>query len=181
MVEYVVESEQPCAGKDRLHDEWYTPRQYVDAARKVMGAIDLDPASCQEANRTVGATRFYGLEENGLDQEWFGRVWLNPPYSRQLIGRFSEKLVCHYLNGGVSQAVVLVNSSTDTERWWRLHCSATLVCFVKGRIRFQHQSLRSDNGPNRGQAFFYFGDKYLRILQLFRTVWRDLRIKILSA
>src|SRR5208337_5588340 len=91
------------AVKSRIHDEWYTPKEYVDAARSVMEGIDLDPASCEEANVTVRATRFYSVDENGLDQEWHGRLWMNPPYTRQLIGQFAEKLVNHYLNGTVSQ------------------------------------------------------------------------------
>lgn len=59
--------------------EWFTPRPYVDAARKVLGAIDLDPASHREANRIVRARRFYDERRNGLRQPWGGRVFLNPP------------------------------------------------------------------------------------------------------
>jgi ParB family transcriptional regulator, chromosome partitioning protein len=46
-----------------------------------MGAFDLDPASCEEANQTVKATKFYGAADNGLEHEWYGKIWLNPPYS----------------------------------------------------------------------------------------------------
>ncbi|MEK0196157.1 hypothetical protein, partial [Microcoleus anatoxicus] len=48
-------------------DEHYTPENIVEAAREVMGAIDLDPMSCCEANSTVRATTFYAKEENGLN------------------------------------------------------------------------------------------------------------------
>jgi hypothetical protein len=59
--------------------EWYTPKPIVEAAREVMGAIDLDPASHAEANEIVQAARFYTEAENGLVLPWFGRIMHNPP------------------------------------------------------------------------------------------------------
>ena len=61
--------------------EWYTPRQYLDAAVKVMGAIDLDPASSDAAQYNVQATKYFTLKDDGLSQRWFGRVFCNPPYT----------------------------------------------------------------------------------------------------
>jgi hypothetical protein len=46
--------------------EWYTPQQYIDLARDVLGEIDLDPASCAEANRIVRVTRYYDIHDNRL-------------------------------------------------------------------------------------------------------------------
>lgn len=64
-------------------NEHFTPAYIVDAARETMGAIDLDPASCAEAQRTVKAARWYGrgspFGEDGLREPWAGRVFLNPP------------------------------------------------------------------------------------------------------
>lgn len=81
--------------------EWYTPAPFVEAAREVMGAIDLDPASHEEANRTVKATRFFSVEDDGLRQPWSGRVFLNPPGG--LVGDFWHYMLCNI--PGVTQAI----------------------------------------------------------------------------
>lgn len=57
-------------------NEWYTPDRYIQAVKEVLGSIDLDPASCAEANQTVGATDYYTKEDDGLEQYWKGNVFL---------------------------------------------------------------------------------------------------------
>src|SRR6266496_5442474 len=47
-------------------DEWYTPPEIIELVRTVLGEIDLDPASCIEAQRTVMAKRFYTKHNDGL-------------------------------------------------------------------------------------------------------------------
>lgn len=59
--------------------EHYTPREVVEAARATLGAIDLDPASCAEANATIRAAKIFTREDNGFTRPWHGRVFLNPP------------------------------------------------------------------------------------------------------
>lgn len=64
--------------------EYGTPREFVDAARMVMGSIELDPASSPEFNMTVGADRFFTKEEDGLKQVWRAKtVWMNHPFHKQ--------------------------------------------------------------------------------------------------
>jgi hypothetical protein len=56
-----------------LSNEHYTPAKYIEAARTVLGGIDLDPASCEEANKVVKATAFFYKDDDGLTKEWWGR------------------------------------------------------------------------------------------------------------
>lgn len=61
--------------------EYYTPAWVTDAAGRVMGGIDLDPASCEVANTMyVGAARYFTVADNGLSLPWVGRVWMNHPF-----------------------------------------------------------------------------------------------------
>jgi hypothetical protein len=68
-------------------EEWYTPPNIIEAARTVLGNIDLDPASCVEAQKYVQARCYFTPKEDGLSKKWKGRVWLNPPYTVGLIPR----------------------------------------------------------------------------------------------
>lgn len=57
----------------------YTPRHIVAAARVSLGSIDLDPASCAEANEEIKASTYYSEADDGFTRPWSGRVFLNPP------------------------------------------------------------------------------------------------------
>ena len=139
------------------NNEWYTPPHYVEAARKVMGGIDLDPASSEIANHTVKALRFFTADDNGLEQQWKGRVWMNPPYAQPLIAQFIERLIDQYCANAVTEAIVLVNNATDTAWGQALLKSAAGVCFPKARIRFLDPAGNPSGSPLQGQMIAYLG------------------------
>jgi phage N-6-adenine-methyltransferase len=136
-------------------NEWYTPPDIIEAARDVMGGIDLDPASCELAQSNVKAKRFYTVDDDGLSKEWTGRVWLNPPYSKDLIGPFALKVVNE--SARLQHAVVLVNNATDTAWFHDLASVASAVCFLRGRVRFLDRTGKPANTPVQGQAVIYVG------------------------
>jgi ParB family chromosome partitioning protein len=98
--------------QQQISAEHYTPAQYIAAAHRVLGTIDLDPASCSEANKIIKATKFFDEKIDGLAQEWRGRIWLNPPYCG-LSGPFVEKLCAEYIAENVTAAIVLVIAPTQ--------------------------------------------------------------------
>lgn len=155
-------------------NEWYTPAEYVEKARAVMGAIDLDPASTEAANQVIQAERIFTHEDDGLAQQWSGRVWLNPPYARKNVARFAEKTLAEIDAGRVQSCIVLVNNYTDTAWFHRLAGRADALCLTRGRIRFVSPRGAADS-PIQGNVFVYFGPDAARFSGVFSDVGLCLR------
>lgn len=148
-------------------DSWGTPPQWIALAHDTMGGIDLDPATNAKAQETVGAAKFFTKEDDGLSKKWFGRVWMNPPYSQPLVTKFAEKLVTEIEAGNVTQACVLVNNATDTKFLQNMlkHCAAAL--FPSGRVSFLVPETGEElSGTRQGQTFLYFGENVQRFINL---------------
>lgn len=151
-------------------NEWYTPARFCEAARLVLGEIDLDPASCEMANRTVKARQYYTEQENGLEHAWYGRVWLNPPFGRLPNGTsrirvFLDRLVQEYRSGNVVAAIAAVKA--DPKQRWFLPLWEYTICFAYDRVYF----LRPDSPPERhqfGTAFVYLGPDEERFIEVFK-------------
>jgi len=136
--------------------EWYTPPEYIEAARTVLSSIDLDPASSALAQKIVKAKRHYTIKSDGLQYPWNGTVWLNPPYASGVVDAFMLKLKSHFDSRDVSSAITLTNNSTDTA-WFQECCeSAAAICLVSGRIKFLDETGKP-GAPLQGQAILYFG------------------------
>lgn len=135
-------------------NEWYTPSRYIEAARAVMGSIDVDPASNDTAQEVIQAGAYYTAETNGLNKDWPGRVWLNPPYGG-LSAPFVERLINQFNSGITTEAVVLVNANS-TETNWFSPLWDYVLCFCDHRINFETPG-GADNGSTHGSVFIYLG------------------------
>ena len=154
----------------RDSSSWFTPKEYIDMSKDVLGSIDLDPFSSKEANRIVGAEKFFSEENSAFDNEWdVLTVFMNPPYGAKII----NKAITRFLDQQYEfnfDAVVLVNNCTETV-WFQnlLHCSAA-VCFPRKRISFWNADGKSISGNTRGQAFFYFGNNCTKFKKVFSLI-----------
>lgn len=149
------------------NNEWYTPAEIIEAARKCMGYIDLDPASNEIANKVVNAKHYYTAKDNGLEKDWFGNVWLNPPYASDLIGKFADKLVNE--SAMIEQAIVLVNNATETEWFNKIISVSSALCFPRSRVKFYMPDGRT-GAPLQGQAILYIGDNTNKFLEAFKHI-----------
>ncbi|MDQ3665403.1 MAG: phage N-6-adenine-methyltransferase [Acidobacteriota bacterium] len=138
-------------------DEWLTAQsEYLDVAREVLGRIDLDPASCAAANKIIKAKKFFTKQDNGLTKEWFGRVWLSPPFS--LVEKFAFYAIEQYVKRNTKAAIILTNNCTDAE-WFQVLMRRFLVCFPSSRAPFWRVDREGTGGARQGQAFFYLGEQ----------------------
>ena len=150
--------------------EHYTPSEIVTAAVACMGGIDTDPCSPGAGLSNIPATTHYTKADNGLSQSWAGRVYLNPPYGRQ-IGQWVDKLRTEYQDGQTSEALALVPARTDT-KWWQMLCDYP-VCLIRGRLRFGNAT-SSAPFPS---AVFYLGENiegFYRAFSGMGGIWRRL-------
>ena len=86
------------------------------------------PATSEIANRTVGASLIYTIDDDGRSKMG-SRVWMNPPYAQPLVGDFAEAATAKYASGEYEQACILVNNATETRWFCRMLEEASAVCF----------------------------------------------------
>jgi len=156
--------------------EWYTPERYINLAKLAMNGIDLDPASNSTAQKWIRAKTYYTIQNNGLNSPWFGRVFLNPPYSKtngksnQEI--WAKKLIVEYQAGRVSEAIMLAKSALGYKWFEEVWDKSVAVCLARDLINFIKPD-GSTNGPAKlGSTFFYWGPNSQRFKFYFDEIGR---------
>lgn len=154
--------------QDSGDTEYYTPLEIVDAARVVMGGIDLDPASSEAANTRVRAARIFTAADDGLKQEWRGRVWMNHPFSRQYNEAWIKKLCDSYEYGHVPEACCITYAATS-EKWFR-PLLAYPQCFLYPRTNYLLPDGSVKRGVTKGSVVTYLGDDLHRFVTAFHRL-----------
>lgn len=143
--------------------EWYTPRHVIDRVLHLFGEIDLDPCSNAKGDAAnVPAGEHFTMADDGLEQRWHGRVYMNPPYGDE-IGAWTSRLLRAYADQEIDEAIALLPARIDTA-WFR-PLMAHLCCMVHGRLKFSESkdsapfpSVIVYLGPDRENFFEYFSD-----------------------
>lgn len=129
--------------------EWRTPQDLFDRCNARWGPFNLDAAAteanalcpfhcvatCNHDHSDDTPHYRYGCDGNGLEGVWRGRVWMNPPYGREIGNWVKRAYDCVDL-GFAERVVCLLPARTDT-RWWQDYVTrASEVHFLKGRVKF---------------------------------------------
>jgi len=108
------------------NDSWLTPPWLIEA---LGNDFDLDPCGFHK-HKT--AKSIYELPSDGLELPWYGKVWLNPPYSTAR--RWLDKM-CEHRYGSV-----LIFVRTGTLGLYMKDCDH--LFFLRKRVRFLDTDLK---------------------------------------
>lgn len=110
-------------------NEWATPQEFFEQLDAEFH-FTLDPCSTHD---NAKCEKHYTIEEDGLSQNWGGRVFCNPPYGREL-PKWVKKCYEESLKGTL--VVMLIPSRTDTRWFWDFIYNKAEIRFIKGRLKF---------------------------------------------
>jgi hypothetical protein len=163
--------------------EHYGPDYLAPMIRDVFGGpIDLDPASCPQANQLIGATWYYS--NRGLEKRWFGSMYVNPPGGRiRYPTKFHNQaavwyatLAHRFAQGQVAQAVFMV-FNLELIRYaqgWKVRQPFEFpYCAPKERIDFWKPGPQGrpvpQGAPGHPNAIIYMGPNVDRFAEVFRA------------
>lgn len=176
-------------------DNWGSPPDVVEAAREVLGAFDLDPASDGQWNQTVNASQYYSQNDNGLLHPWHGRVWINPPGAvsvtnpvtgkrkieqQSLVTAYWVKLMEEVGAGHVREAIFLAFSIESFQSTQGKEVRPILdfpFCVPAKRLRFVNRGVEK-SAPSHSNAVVYVPgtddntDRFERVFSKFGKVRR---------
>jgi site-specific DNA-methyltransferase (adenine-specific) len=111
-------------------DDWATPPEFIATLEAEFGTFDLDPCATDE---TAKARNYFTREEDGLQQDWSGLVFVNPPYSN--VVPWVEKAIAE-CRAERACSLLLLPNNTDTAWFHDLVLRWCSVRFLRGRIAF---------------------------------------------
>jgi hypothetical protein len=131
-------------------DSWITPPQLI----KSLGEFDLDPCA---SNPQPFKTAKEMWNNDGLIKQWFGRVWLNPPYGN--IRPFID-LFCQHKNG-----IALTFASTGVRWFFEFWKHADALLFLAGRLSFYTPDGVLTTGKPAANVLVAIGPENVRALE----------------
>lgn len=142
--------------------DWTTPQIIINKTIELFGKIDLDPCSNPDFPN-VPAKNHFTKQEDGLSKEWYGKVYMNPPYGSE-IKNWIIYLCEQFEKENVQEAIALTPSRTDTK--WFQRMKTYHRCFIWGRLKF------GDKGSSAPfpSMVIYLGKNLKGFIQIFSDI-----------
>lgn len=152
--------------------DYFTPQHIVNAAREAMGDIDLDAASHFLANRLHKIPDYFHVNRSAFDNDWHGRVWLNPPYKNN--APWFDRIVEMWEGRKIEQLCMLSPIWTFTTKIARpvVTLSTAMVLLsptpkFEGNTAVSKRTGKPLQGTNHPHAILYIGDTPDRFTKAF--------------
>jgi site-specific DNA-methyltransferase (adenine-specific) len=113
----------------RATDEWATPQWLFDKLNEEFH-FTLDVCANED---NAKCKTFFSKVQDGLQQQWDGVIWCNPPYGRQ-IKQWVKKASEAAASGNT--VVMLIPARTDTEWFHEYVYGKAEIRFIRGRVKF---------------------------------------------
>ena len=132
-------------------DEYYTPAWVFES----LGLrFDLDPAHPNHPTN-VPVLTYYTQQQDGLQMQWFGRVWMNPPFSQSTV--WVHKFMMH--KNGIA-LLPIAKSRWFNEIWD--DCDGVIPLTYKTKFTFE--------GSEKGSIFlpvalFGYGEENIQAMR----------------
>lgn len=123
---------------------WLTPLPII----KELGKFDLDP--CGYPGHNTAETLYCLPDFDGLKNNWFGRVWLNPPY-----GKYQQEWLDKMADHGNGIALIFARLET---KWIQKYLVSGFFQ-LEGRIRFLNEEFKQETTAGTGSILIPFGRK----------------------
>ncbi len=150
-------------------NEWTTPATIIEKTELIFGQIDLDP--CSDVDHNIPSLQRFTLDDDGLTRDWIGRIYMNPPYGRELPD-WVKKFKSEHLSQNMTEGIALIPARPDTDWFYTLRDYPR--CFIRHRLKFGGQQnsapfpsmvvYAGNNIEKFKQAFQDTGDIYQRII-----------------
>lgn len=139
--------------------EWLTP-EWIFVALSV--EFDLDVCAPVDRTTHVPCKRMFTIEDDGLQQDWTGRVWMNPPFGTENgVHAWLHRFFDH------DNGIGIIRADTSTS-WWHDYISRSpVIVMPRGRVRYVNNNLgqkKAKGGPGFASILFAAGDECSGIL-----------------
>lgn len=136
---------------------WQTPEYILKLVAEFFGEDYFDPCPINP-------------DFDGLDISWHSQCFINPPYSRGEIERWSNKAKKEFLDSAKSEFIWLINYGCTSNRK-DIKKLSTALCEPNRRISFLHpETGHAVPGNDRDSILYYWGNRPSEFCSVFQKL-----------